>query len=55
MTAVGIALLWGAYAFGLWSYCLLRGYNVTLQQIFSSKWPPTGTPVLYVMTGPSGP
>jgi hypothetical protein len=33
MPAIGMALGWGGYTLGLWGYCLLRGYNVTLGQL----------------------
>lgn len=40
MPVIGIALVWAAYTAGLWGYCLVRGYNITLPQLLSSKWPP---------------
>jgi len=40
MPAIAIALLWASYTGGLWGYCLIRGYNVTLKQLLSPQWPP---------------
>lgn len=40
MAGIGIALLFVAYSAGLYGYCLLRGYNVTPKQLFSTVWPP---------------
>lgn len=39
MVAVGMALVWGGYTFGIWGYCLLKGYDVTFTEMFSSSWP----------------
>lgn len=40
MAGLGIALVWLGYSFGLYGYCLLKGYNVTPKQLFSANWPP---------------
>jgi hypothetical protein len=40
MAGIGIALLYLSYSFGLYGYCLLRGYDITVKQLFSSTWPP---------------
>lgn len=40
MVAIGIGLLFLAYTAGLYGYCLIRGYNITPKQLFSSTWPP---------------
>lgn len=46
MVAVGFLLVWAGYSVGLWGWCLLRDYDVTLGQLMSpfhpynGKWPP---------------
>ncbi len=40
MAGLGIALIWVSYSFGLYGYCLLKGYNVTPKQLFGPNWPP---------------
>jgi hypothetical protein len=40
MAGIGIGLLYLAYAFGLYGYCLFQGYNVTPKMLFSTTWPP---------------
>jgi len=40
MAGIIIGVLFLAYTYGLYGYCLLRGYNVTPGQLFSSTWPP---------------
>lgn len=40
MAGIGIALVWAGYTAGLYGYCLFKGYDVTVAQLFSSKWPP---------------
>jgi hypothetical protein len=50
--ALAIALVWGGYTAGLYGYCLLRGYNVTLKQLLSSNWPPGSVPTS--KSGPQG-
>jgi hypothetical protein len=44
MLPLGLVLVFGAYTLGLWAYCLLRGYNITLPQLFTStsSWPAAG-------------
>lgn len=44
MVAIAIGLLWAGYTGGLWGYCLLRGYDVTFQQLLSRTWPPNSQP-----------
>lgn len=39
MIALSLGLLFLSYTAGVWGYCLLRGYNVTPVQLFSSTWP----------------
>ena len=43
MAGIGIALVWVGYTYGLYGYCLIRGYNVSFKQLFSTNWPPSGT------------
>lgn len=38
MVAIGIGLVFLAYAVGMWGYCLVRGYDVTFTQVFTSRW-----------------
>lgn len=50
MLAVGMLLTWAGYSAGLWGWCLLRGYDVTMGQLMSpahpylsgkgQRWPP---------------
>lgn len=40
MAAIGIGLVFIAYTTGLYGYCLIRGYDITPKQLFSSSWPP---------------
>lgn len=39
MMALGVGTVWLGYALGLWAYCLLRGYCVTLPDIFNWNYP----------------
>jgi len=39
VTTIGIGMVFGAYALGMWGYCLVRGYNVTFPQLFGQTWP----------------
>jgi hypothetical protein len=39
MTAIGMGLAFGAYALGVWGYCLIRGYNVPFTSMFAQTWP----------------
>lgn len=41
MIAIGVALVFGAYAAGLWGYCLIRGYDITLADLFNWNFPAT--------------
>jgi hypothetical protein len=44
MVALGFGLVWLGWSAGLWGYCLVRGYDVTLTQLVSPgyriAWPP---------------
>ena len=39
MPAIAMGLAWAGYTLGLWGWCLLRGYNVTLGQLASPTHP----------------
>lgn len=41
MTAIGFGLALGAYALGLWGYCLVHDYNVPFPALFKATWPGT--------------
>jgi hypothetical protein len=43
VVVIGIGLVFVGYSLGLWAYCGVRGYNVTLGQVFSTKGPPNST------------
>jgi hypothetical protein len=43
MVVLGVGLVFTGYSLGLWAYMILRGYNVTLGQLFSTKGPPPAT------------
>lgn len=43
MVAIGMGLVFAAYAAGMYGYCLVRGYNVTFAELFGSKWPQNAT------------
>ena len=38
MVALGMGLLFGAYAVGLYGYCLVRGYDVSFRDVFRTQW-----------------
>ncbi len=38
MIAIGMFLVWGGYAIGIWGYCLVNGYDVTFQSLFGTTW-----------------
>jgi len=38
MVAVGMIILFGAYAVGIWGYCLVQGYDVTFPSLFGTTW-----------------
>ncbi len=40
MPAIGIGLVWLAYAAGMYGYILMKGYNVSLKELMASQWPP---------------
>jgi hypothetical protein len=33
MPAIGFGIVWAGYTLGLWGYCLIRGYDVTLGEL----------------------
>lgn len=37
MPAIGLGIVWAGYSLGLWGYCLIRGYNVTLGQLLDPR------------------
>lgn len=39
MLPVGMLLSWAGYSLGLWGWCLIRGYDVTLGQLMSPTHP----------------
>lgn len=41
MPALAMGLGYLGYSLGLWGYCLLRGYDVTLGSLMSPAHPPT--------------
>jgi hypothetical protein len=45
MIAIGIGIVWAGYGAIFWSYCLIKGYNISFTQTFFStalpKWPPS--------------
>lgn len=41
MIAIGVALTFAAYTAGLFGYCLIRGYNITLADLFNWNFPST--------------
>lgn len=45
MAGIGIGLVYLAYAAGLYAYCLFRGYDISVKQLFSRQWPPGGKAV----------
>jgi hypothetical protein len=53
--AIGIGIAWAGYAGIFWSYCLIKGYNVSFTQMFTTaipKWPPSQmTPDMIFPTG----
>lgn len=40
MTPVAIGVIFLAYGFGLWGYCLVKDYDINIYQLFRSEWPP---------------
>jgi hypothetical protein len=46
MVAVGFLLIWSGYSVGLWGWCLLRDYDLSMGQLMSpfhpyaGPWPP---------------
>lgn len=57
MVAIGMALVWGGYAIGIWGYLLVGGYDVSFRDCFRMQWPgativpPTGGHKLGTITG----
>lgn len=47
MPAVGMGIAWFGYGLGLWGFCMVKGYNVTLAQLlnpvspYRATWPPS--------------
>jgi hypothetical protein len=39
MTPVGMILTFGAYALGVWGYCLVRSYDVPFSALWQPTWP----------------
>ena len=33
MPAIGMGIIWGGWTLGLWGWCLIRGYDVSLGQL----------------------
>jgi hypothetical protein len=33
MPAIGFGLTWAGYTLGMWGYCLVRGFNITLSDL----------------------
>jgi hypothetical protein len=43
MIPIGMAVVFLAYTGGIWGFCLVRGYDVTLPDLFNGQaWPGTG-------------
>jgi hypothetical protein len=42
MIAIGMGLIFVSYVGGLYGYCLIRGYDVTITQMFRQAWPGAG-------------
>jgi len=40
MSGLGIGIIFIAYGFGLWGYCMLKDYDVNIYQLFDQEWPP---------------
>lgn len=38
MVAIGVGLIFGAYAVGMYGYCLVRGYDVSFRDLFRGSW-----------------
>jgi hypothetical protein len=50
MTAVAMGLLWGSYTLMFWGYTLIKGYDISIEQIvipgkYTGTWPPATTAV----------
>jgi len=39
MVGIGMGVVFLAYCGGIWGFCLVRGYDVTLPQLFKATWP----------------
>ena len=50
MLPLGFGFVWLGYAYGLYGWCLLRGYDVTLRQLMNPvhiyQWPAGGPPLI---------
>ncbi len=42
MTAIGFGVAWAGFTIGIWGYCLVRDYNVTMPDLFKTTWPGSG-------------
>jgi len=38
-TAVALGVVYAGYTFTLWGYCLVKGYDVRLRDLFRTTWP----------------
>jgi hypothetical protein len=36
---IGFGLVFAGYSIGLYGYCLVRGYDVSFRNLFSTQWP----------------
>lgn len=58
MTAIAFGLLWAAWTGGLYGWCLIRGYDISLPQLvnpvhtYKGPWPPP--PAVNTVIFPSG-
>jgi hypothetical protein len=60
MPAIGMGLAWIGYTVGLWGYCLVKGYDVTIVQLANPvkpyAWPkggPAPIPDSQLLPGPA--
>jgi hypothetical protein len=42
LVVIGFGIVLGAYAIGIWGYCLVRGYDVPFAGIWGATWPGGG-------------
>lgn len=38
MVVIGMGLMFGSYAIGMYGYCLIRGYDVSFRDLFRGAW-----------------